>query len=57
MQCVYGTEFSPIVWILPRKAQAVVSAPPGVSGQAAGCSGCTAGSETCLELGTSVEER
>lgn len=40
-----------------RKAQSVVSALPGASRQAAGCSGCTGGPETCLELGTSVEER
>lgn len=39
-----------------RKAQSV-SALPGASRQAAGCSGCTGGPETCLELGTSVEER
>lgn len=57
MQCIYGTEFSAIVWALARKAQSAVSALPGVSRQAAGCSRCTAGSETCLELGTSVEER
>lgn len=54
--CVHGTEFSAIVWALPRKEQSVVSAVPGVSRQAAGRSGCTAGSETCLELRTSVEK-
>lgn len=57
MQWVYGAEFSATVWEPGRKAQSVVSALPGVSRQAAGCSGCTAGPETCLELGTSVEER
>lgn len=57
MRSIYGTEFSAIVQALARKAPPVVSALPRVSSQAAGCSGCTTGSETCLELGISVEER